>query len=137
MNALSSLLPSSSTATAQRITNIGAFNKLIDAVSDPDLYESDGEPKPQLGLIRHAADILSGVSLEGAEVAPFYGEIDVTWKANGIRVKATFGPDPVLFYVYRECFENGRVAYSHMQENADPAYLQESLQWLANPLQNV
>jgi hypothetical protein len=137
MNALSSLLPTSSTATAQKITNIGAFNKLVDAISNLDLYESDVEPKPQLGLIRHAADILSGVSLDGADVAPFYGEIDVTWKASGLRVKATFGPDPALFYVYRECLENGRVAYSHMQENADQAYLQESLQWLANPLQNV
>jgi hypothetical protein len=110
---------------------------LVDVVSDPDLYESDAEPKPQPNLIRQAADILSSVSLDGAEVAPFYGEIDVTWKAHNVRVKATFGPDPTLFYVYRECFENGRVAYSHMQENANPEYLQESLQWLANPLLNV
>jgi hypothetical protein len=131
------MLPPSSTATAQKITSIGAFNALVDAVSNPDLYESETEPKPQPTLIHHAADVLTNVSLEGAEVAPFYGEIDVTWKLNGVRVKATFGPDPALFYVYRECFENGRVAYSHMQENANLQYLQESLQWLANPLQNV
>lgn len=138
MNALlSSLLPTSSTATEQRITNIGAFNKLVDAVSDPDLYESDDEPKPHVKLVHRAADILSNVSLENAEVTPFYGEIDVTWKANGVRVKATFGPDPAVFYVYREGFEDGRVVYSHMEENADLDYLQDSLQWLASPFANV
>jgi hypothetical protein len=130
-------MPPSSTATPQRITSASAFNKLVDAVSDRDLYESDDEPQPQPGLIHRAADILSSVSLEGADVSPFFGEIDVTWQSNGVRVKATFGPDPALFYVYRECFENGRVAYSHLQENADPGYLQESLQWLANPLAHV
>lgn len=138
MNALhNSFLQTSSTVTPQRITNIGAFNKLVDAVSDPDLYENDDEQKPRLALVHRAADILSSVSLENAEVAPSYGEINVTWKANGLRVKATFGPDPDLFYVYREGFENGHVAYSHMEENASPAYLQDSLQWLASPFANV
>ena len=137
MNALFNVLGPTSTATTQKIMSIGAFNALVDAVSNPDLYESETEPKPQPPLIRKAADILTSVSLEGAEVAPFYGEIDVTWKLNGIRVKATFGPDPALFYVYRESLENGHVAYSHMQENANPQYLQESLEWLANPLQHV
>lgn len=138
MNALpNSFLQTSSTVTPQRITNIGAFNKLVDAVSNLDLYESDDEPKPRLALVHRAADILSSVSLENAEVAPSYGEINVTWKANGVRVKATFGPDPDLFYVYREGFENGRVVYSHMEENASPAYLKASLQWLASPFANV
>jgi hypothetical protein len=129
--------PPSSTTVQEPVLNIVIVNKLMDAISDAGMYESEDEPKPQSSVIQEAAKMLCEVSVENAEIAPCYGEINVTWRADSKRVKATFGPDPAIFYVYKENIERGHVNYSHMEEHADRNYLRDSLAWLANPRLNV
>jgi len=127
----------SSTISDPSVIDITVLNKIVDAISNADLYESEDEPRPHALLITKTAKALSGISVAKAEIAPFFGEINVTWKEGGIRVKATFGPDPALFSVYRERFEEGHVTQSHLEENANLDYLEASLQWLADPFVNV
>jgi hypothetical protein len=114
--------------------NATVINALFDAVSDTDLYES-GEPRPSADLIAQAATALTAVSIANADIAPYFGEINVTWRTNDGRVKAIFGPLPNSFSVYCEMVQGNRVAYNDLRQHADVDYLHSSLEWLKNPVQ--
>jgi len=132
-------LKHTSTATyrADTIFNLGILNALIDASSDMDLYESDEELHPSAKLLKIAANTLSGTPIEHAEIAPYLGEINVTWKKYGRRVKAIFGPSPNTFMIYREEMEEGKVIDKKLEANADPGKLHKSIEWLYGPAKHV
>jgi hypothetical protein len=122
--------PPSSTVRQPSVVNIGTFNAIVNAISDTDLYEAQDEPPPSFAVIRNAANILESIPIEGAEVAPYFGEINVTWRIGRNRVKATFGPEPNVFYVYQEQMEQGRVVHNHLEEHPDIDFLRTALRGL-------
>jgi hypothetical protein len=137
MNAFRAMMlenPSTSTVGKPVEINAAVVNALIDAVSDTDLYET-GERKPSPDIIATAATALTAVSIANADIAPYFGEINITWRTNDGRVKAIFGPLPNTFSVYCETVQGGRVTYNDLRQHADVDYLHSSLEWLKNPLQ--
>jgi len=120
--------PTSTIVEWHPILNVGTVNTIMNAIGSSG-YEL-GEPMPTAAVITKAAGSLFTFPIEKAEISPFYGEVNVTWKNGTDRVKATFGPDPQVFYVYKECFEQGRVTYNHLEQNATKQDLWDSLNWL-------
>jgi hypothetical protein len=110
------------------------FNKMVDAVYDQDLYESDEEPKPRPMTIIAAADALSTLSPEDVntvEIEPYSGELGLVWKSGRTkRVKAMFGPGRDAYSVYYEHMLNGHVVEHHLQSDPDHGYLRQRLAWL-------
>jgi hypothetical protein len=131
------LPPTTSTTSVCVISNPGVYNTVFDACYDTDLYESIDEPRPSFELIENTAKNLRCTPIAKADIAPYFGEINVTWKADGRRVKAIFGPAPTSFCVYREQMNNGRVTYKHLEPKAEPRDLHTSIEWLWNPTLNV
>jgi hypothetical protein len=134
MNAFRAMMldnPSSATVGEAVAIDAPIVNALVDAVSDTDLYES-GEIPPSADLIAKTSAALTAVSISNADIAPYHGEINVTWRTVDARVKAIFGPTPDVFSVYREVIEGDRVAYTNLRQNADVDYLHASLEWLKN-----
>jgi hypothetical protein len=109
--------------------DVGAINTIMNAIGSVGYEPEENMPVP--AVITQAARSLCTLPMEKAEISPFYGEVNVTWKNGLDRVKATFGPEPNIFYVYKECFDNGRVTYNHLESNPDVQYLHDSLNWLA------
>ena len=120
--------PPTETIVHCRAINVGTINTIMNGISNVG-YEPK-EPLPKPAVITQAASSLRTFPLERAEISPFYGEVNVTWRNGSDRVKATFGPEPNVFYVYKECFENGSVTFNHLEPNPSTQYLRESLDWL-------
>jgi hypothetical protein len=113
--------------------NFRALNKLMDAVSDVDLYESN-EPKISPSAIIAAAEALEQLTpqeVDKVEVEPYSGELSLIWRAGrDRRVKAMFGPEKNSYSVYYERMFNGRVVEHRLNANADHAFLKDRLAWL-------
>ncbi len=124
----------STTATVgyRMIVNPGIYNMVFDACCDTDFYESAQEARPSYDVVKNAARALLSAPITNAVIAPFCGEINVTWKAGGRRVKAIFGPEPDSFSVYREQMTNGRVTFKEMNDHAGASDLRDSIGWLSN-----
>jgi hypothetical protein len=127
--------PSVTIVDCNYAADVGTINTIMNAMGNVG-YESD-EPMPKATVITNAARSLCSVPIQGAQISPFYGEVNITWKHGHDRVKATFGPAQDMFFVYRECFEGGRVTDSHLEEHATEEYLRQSLDWLRTHHQNV
>jgi hypothetical protein len=127
--------PMGTTATVSRciIVNPGVYNVIFDACCDSDLYEEPGETRPSYDLVKNAARMLINTSIANAMIAPYFGEINVTWKTDGRRVKAIFGPAPDALSVYCEQMTDGRVTQKELKQNAGTADLKNSIEWLSNP----
>jgi hypothetical protein len=138
MNALPIMLANPPSATEQEspILNVAVVNALIDALSDTELYESE-ESKPSADVVTRAANALATVPIQTAEIAPYFGEINVTWRTQSARVKAIFGPQAEVFSVYREFMTGDRVTFHFLQPNATVGYLHSSIEWLKNPVAHV
>jgi hypothetical protein len=128
--------PPTSTVGEPVAINAAVVNALIDAISDSDLYES-GEDRPSDDLIAAAATALTAVRIADADIAPYFGEINVTWRANSGRVKAIFGPSPDRFSVYCETVQGDRVTHNDLRQHADVDYLHSSLERLKNSQPHV
>ncbi len=126
---------SATTATVNQymIVNPGVYNTVFDACCDSDLYESPAELRPSYELVRNTARTLLTSPIANAVIAPYCGEINVTWKANGRRVKAIFGPAPSSLSIYCENMTNGLVTFNDLRTNAEPRDLLTSIEWLSNP----
>jgi hypothetical protein len=125
--------PSTATVREDTIFDVGVLNVLVDACCDTDLYESDEETRPSPELLKQAAAVLDSLPIAHAEIAPYFGEIDVTWKRHNRRVKAIFGPSATSFSVYCEEMQNGRTVTNRLRTNADKQSLCESIKWLLQP----
>jgi hypothetical protein len=128
--------PTATIVRQQPVVNVGALNTIVDAVCNVGI-EAPEEKMPTPSVFLQAADLLHAFPINKAEISPFYGEVNITWKNGSDRVKATFGPEPGMFFVYKECFENGRVTFSDLDEHANEASLRQSLYWLNTHHPNV
>jgi hypothetical protein len=114
--------------------SVRMVNRLVDVLSNPDLYESDNEPRPSGAAILAAADAL--VQLEArdkdnVEIEPYSGELSLVWRAGREkRVKTMFGQEKGSYSVYYERMLNGRVVEHHLEPNASHEYLRGRLAWL-------
>lgn len=111
-----------------------AVNRIVDALRDLDLYESEDELKPSPQAIVAAAGALIALSpqdAESVEIEPYSGELSLIWRAGGNkRVKAMFGQERNSYSVYYERMAGGRVVECHLRPNADNSYLVDRLTWL-------
>jgi len=115
------------------IVDPGVYNVVFDACCDSDLYESSQELRPSYDLVKNTARTLLTAPIANAVIAPYFGEINITWKSDGRKVKAIFGPDPNSLSVYREQMTNGRVTLNELKQNAEPRDLRTSIEWLSDP----
>jgi hypothetical protein len=116
------------------------INRVIDAVSDVDLYESAEERKPGTTTIIAAAALLADLSALDArsvEIEPYSGELSLIWRIGHSRVKATFGMNAESFSAYHERIAGGHVIENHLEPNASKTYLNDRLAWLHNNALNV
>jgi hypothetical protein len=127
--------PVGTTATVSHCTivNPGVYNVVFDACCDSDLYESSQEQRPSYDLVKNTARTLLTTRVANAVIAPYFGEINITWKADGRKVKAIFGPEPDSLSIYCEQITNGRVTLNDLKRNAEPRDLRTSIEWLSNP----
>jgi hypothetical protein len=119
------------TVSQYMIVNPGVYNVVLDACCDSDLYESSQETRPSYDLVKNTARNLLTMPMVNAAIAPYFGEINVTWNGDGRRVKAIFGPAPNSFAVYCEQITNGLVTYNNMNQNATSNDLRTSIDWLS------
>lgn len=142
MSALASVFSCKSSATSpfkdrQEVSfalRFGLLNKIADAISKADLYESVEEPRPTTFAVIAAANALRHVSaqdVERVEIEPYSGELSLVWRAGrNRRVKAMFGQERDSCSIYHEQLEGGRVIQHHLEPNASHEYLRNRLTWL-------
>jgi hypothetical protein len=115
------------------LQNFRALNKLLDAISDVDLYESN-EVKISPSAVIAAAEALEQLTsqeVDKVEIEPYSGELSLIWRAGrDKRVKAMFGPEKNSYSLYYERMLNGRVVEQRLEPNANHAYLKDRLAWL-------
>lgn len=109
------------------------LEKLLAALSNPDLYESD-EPKPSPSAILAAAEALGQLEpqdVERVEIEPYSGELSLVWRAGRTkRVKVMFGQEKNSYSIYYEEMLNGRVVDGRLEPNANHTFLKDRLAWL-------
>jgi len=114
--------------------SIRIVNRLVDALSNPDLYESKDELRPSGAAILAAADVLIHVEpqdKDSVEIEPYSGELSLIWRSGREkRVKAMFGQEKGSYSVYHERVINSRVVEHHLEPNANHEYLTGRLAWL-------
>jgi hypothetical protein len=124
------------TATSGEVSALSSpwLKKLLDALSDGDLYESDEELKPSPSAILAAAEALGHLRAQDAdrvEIEPYSGELSLIWRAGrNKRVKAMFGQEKNSYSIYYEEMSNGRVVDGRLEPNANHTLLKERLAWL-------
>jgi hypothetical protein len=116
------------------VWSVRIVNRLMDVLSNPDLYESNAEPRPSGAAILAAADVLIQVEpqdKDSVEIEPYSGELSLIWRAGKEkRVKAMFGQEKGSYSIYYEQMVEGRVTEHHLEPNANHIYLRERLAWL-------
>jgi hypothetical protein len=124
------------TATSGEVSALSSpwLKKLLDALSDADLYESDAELKPSPSAILAAAEALAHLQPQEAdrvEIEPYSGELSLIWRTGrNKRVKAMFGQEKNSYSIYYEEMLNGRVVDGRLEPNADHTLLKDRLAWL-------
>jgi hypothetical protein len=112
-------------AVLDRIDRISA------AASDYDEDETPPDPRTKT-IARQLILNVPGHLLAGADVFPYFGEVDITWQSGDKRVKlivppASTGASPS---VYQGQMQQGRVGQPMLKQNATPRDLISSLLWL-------
>jgi hypothetical protein len=121
-------------ATSLALPQFRLLNKLLDAISDTDLYESADEQRPSRTAIIAAAEALAQLQaqdVDRVEIEPYSGELSLIWRAGrDKRVKAMFGQEKNSYSIYYEQMSNGRVVEARLEPNADHTLLKDRLAWL-------